>query len=133
MPVRPLATARRGAERARLFSPALLRTHRDDQATAAQPRVMQECGFGSFKIALKEMEDRVSLASVPMLSPDDIGPYRFNLIGIKHIIPWRHIALPVSHGIDKTCMGVAWKVPQIDRPLRIAHTCTMASRTVARK
>jgi hypothetical protein len=30
-------------------------------------------------------------------------------------------------------MGIAWKVSQIDRPLRIAHTCTMASRTVARK
>ena len=93
---------------------------------------MQECRFGSFKIALKEMEDR-ELASVPGLSPDDIGPYRFNLIGIKHVIPWRHIALPVSHGIDKTCVGIARKVSQIDRPLRITHTCTMASRTVARK
>jgi len=92
-----------------------------------------ELGRRVFKIALKEMEDRVSLASVPGLSPDDIGPYRFNLIGIKHIIPWRHIALPVSHGIDKTCMGIARKVSQIDRPLRITHTCTMASRTVARK
>jgi hypothetical protein len=30
-------------------------------------------------------------------------------------------------------MGTARKVSQIDRPLRIAHTCTMASRTVTRK
>jgi hypothetical protein len=124
------ALAQRGAERA---APALLRTRRHDQATAAQPRVMQEFRFGSFKIALKEMKDRVSLASVPGLSPDDIGPYRFNLIGIKHIIPWRHIALPVSHGIDKTCMGIARKVSQIDRPLRIAHTCAVASCTVPRE
>src|SRR5215831_9366073 len=59
--------------------------------------------------------------------------YGFDIIGIKHIVPWRHIALPIGHGIDKTCVGVARKVPQIDRPLRIAHTCAVAGRTVVRE
>jgi len=86
-----------------------------------------------FKVAAEGDGGDVSLASIPGLSSDDICPQGFDIIGIKHIVPWRHIALPVGHGIDKTCVGVARKVPQINRPLGIAHTCAVAGRTVVRE
>jgi hypothetical protein len=52
----------------------------------------------------------VSLESVPGLSFDDIRPERFDLVGIKRIVPWRHIALPVGDGIDKTCVSIVREV-----------------------
>src|SRR5262249_58509789 len=58
-------------------------------------------------------------ALLPRLSGDHIGPYRFNLFGIEHIIPRRHVALAVGHRIDETRASVARKGTQVDCPLRI--------------
>src|SRR5215813_4382005 len=59
------------------------------------------------------MTDGQNEGSVLRLSGDDVAPERFDIVWIEHIVPRRHIALPVGHGIDKTCVGVARKVPQI--------------------
>jgi hypothetical protein len=55
------------------------------------------------------------------------------LFGIEHIIPRRHVALAVGHRIDETGVSVAWKITQVDCPLRIAHARAMARCTIARK
>ena len=64
---------------------------------------------------------------------NDIGPQRFDLIGIKHIVPWRHITFTVGHRINKPSVSIARKVSQIDPPLRVAHTRAVARRAMARE
>src|SRR5262249_14770848 len=72
-------------------------------------------------------------ASVLRLSGDAVAPKRFDIVWMQHVVPRRHVAFSVGHGIDKSCVGVGREVPQIDRPLRIAHTCAVAGRTVVRE
>jgi hypothetical protein len=47
------------------------------------------------------------------------------------IVPRRHIAFTVSYGINKTCVGIARKLSQINRPLWIAHTGAVTGRAIA--
>ena len=72
------------------------------------------------------------LASVLRLSGNDVAPKRFDIVRIEDVVPRRHVALAVSHRIDKPCVGVAREVAQIDCPLRVAHLRAMASCAVAR-
>src|SRR6516225_3901560 len=72
-------------------------------------------------------------ASIRGLTLCDISPKLLDLLGIKHIFPRRHIAFPVSYGINETCSGIARKLSQIDRPLRIAHTSAVTCRAMARE
>ena len=57
----------------------------------------------------------------------------WQLFGIEHIIPRRHVAFAVGHGIDETRVSIARKSTQVDCPLRITHARAMARRTIARE
>src|SRR5712691_3836166 len=59
-------------------------------------------------------------------SRDDIRPQCFDVVGLEHVAPRRHVSHAVGHRIDEARVVLARKFSQIDRPLRLGHARTVA-------
>src|SRR6267143_404252 len=62
---------------------------------------------------------------------NDVGPQRFDVVGLEHIFPRRHVSHAVGHGIDEACMVLPRKFSQILRPLRVGEARSVTGLAVS--
>jgi hypothetical protein len=80
-----------------------------------------------------ERRELLDLSLPARFAGHDICPQRPYIVRGQHVLPRRHIALPIGDGIDKARLAIPGKGSQVDAPLRVTHSDPMTGHAVLRE